>query len=156
MSKRSISGRNLDLAITSDDILGKDVIDKEGNFIGIVEKVLIDPHSLNVIGIEVDKGFLKNGLSIGKSYIDKVTEHAIFLSVRVAYEVKGMLVFDRDGKKIGTVLGVELYGHQNKVKSIRVKKSGLLRGDLNINSDYIETMGDNIILNITKKRLDKL
>ena len=59
MSQKSIALKLLDKAITSDDLLGKDVIDLGGKFIGISEKVLIDPDSLDFIGIGVDKGFGK-------------------------------------------------------------------------------------------------
>ena len=69
MPQKSISGKDLNEAVTSDDILGKDVIDADGKFIGVTEKVFIHPNNLDFIGIEVDKGFLRKGLSIGKDYI---------------------------------------------------------------------------------------
>ena len=67
--QKSISGKDLDEAVTSDDILGKDIIDVDGKLIGVTEKVFIHPNSLDFIGIEVDKGFLRKGFSIGKDYI---------------------------------------------------------------------------------------
>ena len=152
MSKRSISGKNLDRSITSDDILGKEVIDIDGRFIGVVEKVLIDPIDLEFVGIEVDKGFLKRGLSVGKNYIDKISDLAVFLKIRVIYEIKGMIVFDKMGAKIGTVSDIELQGEKNKLKRIYIRR-GLIEKDLEAPIDFIDTMGHNIILSVNKKKL---
>lgn len=152
MKKRNISGKSLNNVITSDDILGKEIIDREGSLIGVAEKVLIDSVDLDFIGIEVDKGFLKKGLSIGRSYIDRVTENAIFLKIRVVYEIKGMTVFDNVGAKVGIVSGIELFGEKNKIKNIYIKK-GLARKEIVISAELVETMGENIILNVSKQEL---
>ena len=152
MSKKSISGRNLDRSITSEDILGKEVIDTEGKIIGVVEKVLIDPTDLDFVGIEVDKGFLKKGLSIGKSYIDKISDSKVFLKIRVVYEIKGMSVFDKIGAEIGTVSDIELVGGRNKIKKIMVRQ-GILKKSLDAPCDFIDTIGYNVILSVSKKEL---
>ncbi|MDO8467487.1 MAG: PRC-barrel domain-containing protein [Nanoarchaeota archaeon] len=156
MQRKNISGRKLNNAITSEDILGKDVIDLEGNLVGVVEKIFIDPASLRFIGISVDKGFIKKGLSIGKNYILKITEHAVFLKIRIAYDMKGMFVFDKDGKKIGKVSSIELHGNRNKIKSIHVETglfSSLLKKGLIIPARSIKRIGDNIILKNSEKIL---
>lgn len=153
--KASISGRNLNDAITSDDLLGKKVIDLEGKVVGIIEKVLIDSKNLEFIGIEVDKGFLKKGLSIGKSYIGKISENSVFLKIKVVFEIKGMTVFDEIGAKVGKITGVELWGEKNKIKKIYVKQ-GLIKKDLAIPAEIIETIGQNVILKIKKEKLRKL
>lgn len=154
MSQKSISGKNLEKTISSDDLLGKNVIDKSGEIIGVSEKILIDPDALELIGLEVDKGFLKKGLTISRQYIEKVTPHAIFLKIRVAYEIKGLIVFDRNGSKIGTVSKVNLHGQRNSIKSITINKS-ILSKELEVTSDQIETIGENIILKISKQDLRK-
>jgi len=156
MSRKSISGKNLEEAITSDDILGKNVIDKEGKFIGVAEKVFLDKKKLDFIGIGVDKGFLKKGLSVGKGYIKKVTPYAVFLKISVKYEIKGMELFDRDGIKIGRVNGIELFGNKNKLKSIRVSTgvaSRFLGKHVEIPVDMIEKVIYNVILNVSKDDL---
>ncbi|MCA9485684.1 MAG: PRC-barrel domain-containing protein [Nanoarchaeota archaeon] len=152
MSQRSISGRNLENAITSDDILGKDVVDVGGNFIGVVDKVLIDPKKLDLIGIEVDKGFLKKGLSIGKGYIKRVTDKVVFLNIKVAFEIKGMLVFDNLGAKIGSVSEVKLVGNRNKIGRLFVRQ-GIGKELIEIQAELIETIGHNVMLNVSKKEL---
>src|SRR3990167_7840081 len=70
MQEKSISGKRINKSITSEDILGKDVIDAEGGFIGVAEKIFIDPEPMDFIGISVDKGLIRSGLTIGKNYID--------------------------------------------------------------------------------------
>lgn len=154
MSKNSISGRSLNNSITSEDILGKEVIDVKGKVIGIVEKVLIDPKKIEIIGIEIDKGFLKQGLAIGKGYIDKITEVAVILNTKVAYEIKGMTVFDSNGAKVGFVSGIDLIGKRNKVKNLHVKKN-IYAKEIIISHELIETIGHNVILNVKKKTLLK-
>ena len=153
MSKESISGKSLERSITSEDILGKEVIDKEGKFIGVVEKVLLDPLQMEFIGIEIDKGFLKNGFSVGKSYLEKITEEAVFLNIRIIYELRGMKVFDKLGEELGHVSKIELYGNKNKLKKIYVKKGFIFGKLLEISPDLIETMGHNIILSVEKRQL---
>ncbi len=154
MNHASISGRNLDKAITSDDILGKNVIDIEGKILGVAEKVLIDSKSLDFIGIEVDKGFLKKGITIGKSYIEKITHHAVFLNIKVVYEIKGLKVYDKTGANLGTVSNLELYGIKNKIKKLFIKQ-GFAKKQLEIPSDFIETIGYSVILNVKKKKILK-
>jgi len=155
MQEKSISGRKINKSITSEDILGKDVIDAEGGFIGVAEKIFIDPKLMNFIGISVDKGLIKSGLTIGKSYIDKVTDHAIFLKIRVVYDIKGMLVFDKNGKRVGKVSSIDLYGNKNKIKRLYVKSRSFFKEKILIPEDYIENIGDNVILNVTLKQLSK-
>ena len=155
MSKENLSGRKNN-TITSDEILGKEVIDKRGKFIGVVESVLMDAKKLEFVGISVDKGFLKKGLVIGKGYIESVKEHAIFLKIEPVKEIKGKEVFDSDGKTVGTVSDIELYGNKNKIKNIVVvprlrdsfKKIYILdRG--------IEMIGESVILKVKKSDLYK-
>jgi len=159
MSERSISGRNLSKAITSEDILGKDVLDLNGDIIGVVDKVLVDPSDFNTLGISIDKGFLRKGLTVGKGYIKTITEHAVILKIRVPFELKGRSVFDSEGKFVGEVSSIDLHGEKDKIKNINVKKGFLsyfLRKETHIPYHYVRKIADNIILNITREDLDKL
>jgi len=152
MPQKSISGIELKDAIASDDILGKEVIDSEGNFIGVVEKVFIDKKKLNFIAISVDKGFLQSGLTIGKDYIEKITDYAVFLNIRVAYEIKGMDVFDKNGSIIGIVSKVDLFENKNSISALQVN-SGVFKKNLVISSDLIQTIGYSVLLNVTKQEI---
>src|SRR3989338_2113745 len=143
--QKSISGKDLDEAITSDDVLGKEVIDSDGRFIGITEKVFIHPTLLDFVGISVDKGFLKKGLSIGKDFIEKIGSQAVFLNISVAYEIKGMKVFDKNGKKLGKVSGIALKGSGNDIDAITLSR---LTKKWIIPSKMIDKIGYNVILNV--------
>ena len=154
MPKKNVSGKYLDEIgdlLTSDDLLGKEVIDESGLSIGVSEKVFID-QNLNFIGISVDKGLLKRGLTIGKDYIERVAPYAIFLKIRVAYEMKGMDVFDSPGKKVGKVKEVELIGNKNAIKSLIVS-SGFK--SLNILPEFIDRIGYNVLLNVSVDEIKK-
>ena|SRR3989344_1872770 len=158
MKEKSISGKKITNAITSEDILGKEVMDFDGGFIGVAEKIFIDKESMDFIGISVDKGLVRSGLTIGKNYIGKITDHAIILKIKVVYDIKGMFVFDKDGKKVGKVSSLDLYGNKNKIKNIYVTQNNLLflfKKDIAISADYIETIGENVILNTTIDNLPK-
>ena len=158
MKEKSISGKKITNAITSEDILGKEVMDSDGGFIGVAEKIFIDSESMDFIAISVDKGLVRSGLTIGKNYIGKITDHAIILKIKVVYDIKGMFVFDKDGKKVGKVSSLDLYGNKNKIKNIYVTQNNLLflfKKDIAISADYIETIGDNVILNTTIDNLPK-
>ncbi len=158
MPQKSISGRDLSKTLTSEDLLGKEVIDFNGTFIGVVEKVLIDPNEMEFVGISIDKGFLKKGLTVGRNYIDKITENAVFLRIRVSYEVKGKIVFDKEGKIVGRVAGIELYENKNQIVSLIVRPNLFLffRKPINIPSKYITEIGENVMLNVSKSDLKEL
>lgn len=155
MTQKSISGRDLSKTLTSEDLLGKDVIDFDSTLIGVVEKVLIDPKTLDFVGISVDKGFLRKGITIGRNYIEEIKEHAVFLKIRVSYEVKGKLVFDSEGKIVGRVSSLDLYENMNKIVSLVVKRDSLLfpGKEIIVPSRYIRTIGDNVMLSVKKEDL---
>ena len=155
MTQKSISGRDLSKTLTSEDLLGKDVIDFNSTVIGVVEKVLIDPKTLDFVGISIDKGFLKKGITIGRNYIEEIKEHAVFLKIRVSYEVKGKFVFDSEGKMVGRVSSVDLYENMNKIVSLMVRKNSLLFSgkQMIIPSRYIRTIGENVMLSVKKEDL---
>ena len=136
--------------ISADDILGKDVIDDEGEYIGVTDKLFFEKKSLDFIGLSVDKGFLKTGLVIGKSYIREVTEHAVLLNTRPLYRLVGMKVFDKNGKELGHVDDVELADGKNELSAIHVKKNNFSKGT-RIPADVIARVENNIILSIEHK-----
>ncbi len=155
MSNKSISGRSLNNAFTSEDLLGKPVRDLSGRLIGISEKVFIDSKTLNFLGISVDKGVLHKGIIIGKGYIDKVTPHAIFLKTQVAFEIKGMSVFDSLGMKVGTVTMVNLRGERNSIKSLEVSEGFSGKKHI-ILGEYIDQIGENVMLTVPKKQISHI
>jgi len=155
MSRNDLSGnRDVLKLISSDDILGKDVVDIEGSRIGIVNVVHIDPKNLDFAGISVDGGFLKSGITIGKRYIDKITPHALFLNIRPSFAMRGMLVFDSAGALVGKVKDVELLQRQNVIKEIIVSHGFFAR--LRISGEFIDRVGHNIFLNVAREKLGQI
>jgi len=150
-SGKNIFGKDLDKSITSDDILGKEVIDKDGAIIGVAEKVFFDSKDLEFIGIAVDKGLLKKGVSIGKDYIARVGSYAVFLNISLAYEIRGRQVFDKEGAFVGKVKDIELKESENSIAAIIVTHG--ISKITRIDSTYIETIGNNVILNLNKKEI---
>lgn len=152
MPLKRVFGEELRNTITSDDVLGKNVIDSEGEFIGVVEMLHLNPDMVEVVGITIDKGFLRKGLVIGKEYIERVAPHAVFLKIRPAFKLKGMIVFDEKGDEIGIVSKVVLHEHKNQIDALIVK-SNAFKKEIPIQADLIKTIGDNVLLNIEKKDL---
>ena len=152
MKNKSIFGKRLEGTITSDDILGKNVYDIKGGLVGVAEKVFLDSKTLDFIGIAVDKGMIKKGLTIGKGYIDHIAKHAIFLKIFIALNLKGMTVFDKEGRIIGIVKSVLLHGTRNSINKIIVSP-GLISKNIFIDDKHIHTVGENVVLNITKEKL---
>lgn len=142
----------VDSFLTTDDILGKDVIDASGSFLGVVDKLFVDPDLIQITGISIDKGFLKNGFHVGVDTIKEIRDHAIFLKITPAATIRRMRVFDIDGKIIGTVKNVITLPNRNTIKEIIVK-SHLFGKVLHVTPDFIKLVGDNVLLNIKKADL---
>ncbi|MBS3090819.1 PRC-barrel domain-containing protein [Candidatus Pacearchaeota archaeon] len=155
MVREKISVENAGELITSDDILGKEVIDAEGDFIGIAESVFINPKNLDFVGISIDKGFLKKGLMIGKEYVKNITPYAVFLNVRPAYLLKGMDIFDIEGEKVGSVKELILRDNKNQIKKI-ITSLGMLKKRIEIDAQFIKSIGENVFLNVKKREIIQL
>ncbi len=147
--RNSLPNTALEGAITSEDVLGKDVIDKDGFVIGVTSKIYIDPQSMAVIGVMIDKGFLRSGLVVGADLISDITDHAVFLSFRPAFRLTGMHVFDCDGELVGVVRFVSLDSTQTKVISLEVRRPGLLGKTLLISGSAVSLIEDNVLLHLS-------
>ncbi len=142
-------------AITSEDVLGKDVIDCDGVFIGVSDKFYIDPKSMAILGISVDKGFLRRGFIISVHYIREVSPHAVFLNMQPSTLHKGKIVFGKSGMRIGKIIAVDLAQDTNQINSITVK-TGLWGRRIIIPQKYLESTKTNVFLNITKPELESM
>ncbi len=142
----------LEHAITSEDVLGKDVIDPRGTFIGVTDKLLLNPDTMEVLGISVDKGFLKKGLVIGVGHIRQVTPHAVLLATTPASQIRGMSVFCSDGTKAGTVEAVVLEESSNQIQYLEVR-TGTFGNTIQIPPGAIEYIESNVMLNTSPEEL---
>jgi len=129
--------------ITSDDILGKDVVDVDGEILGVAQQLQIDRKTKQIVGILVDQGFMKPDLFIGIKYIKNLGIDTIFLNASPKPKLKGLEVYDSNGKGLGYVS--ELVEDNGALMGIIVRKSQFSKTFL-IKSRYIRTIGFSVIL----------
>lgn len=128
--------------ITSDDILGKDAVDPDGQVLGVVIKMHIDKEFKKITGITIDEGFMKPNLFVGISYIKNFGVDSVFLSKIPTQKYIGLKVIDSKGKEIGKVKKVR--AKRYKVNAIEVS-AGIRKRSL-IFSSEIKEIGEKIIL----------
>lgn len=133
----------MDNIITSDDILGKHVIDEHGDVVGVSQKLHIDKNKKNIVGISVDQGFMKPDLFVGLEYIEQFGVDTIFLNTFPKDKVIGMAVIDAYGREVGTVKTIN-FSSKNVLISINVKGQG--KNLITIHSSKIREIGYNVIL----------
>ncbi|MFP4403437.1 MAG: PRC-barrel domain-containing protein [Candidatus Woesearchaeota archaeon] len=137
--------------ITSDDILGKDVIDSKGNLIGIITKLHIDKKKKKIIGMSIDTGFLKATLFVGINLIINFGIDTVFISHTPKTKYLGLLVFDRKGDYIGKIVNVAMIDENKEIDYLIVKTKFFKK--ITINNKNIKLIGRNIILNDLKKEI---
>lgn len=137
--------------ITSDDILGKDVIDAMGRYIGILSILHIKKDTKMLKGISIDTGFMKPTVYVGISMVTNLGIDAIYITYTPGSRYLDLKVFDKDGAYVGKVIKTEYEG--NDVKNI-VMRAGFRK--LNLDVKRINVLGRNIILNIKKDDVKKL
>ena len=138
--------------ITSDDILGKDVLDIDAEIIGNVQQLKIDTKTKTIVGIIVDQGFMKPDIYIGLDYVKHFGVDAILLSESPKPKIKGLDIYDKKGKRIGFVFDIEENKKKNRLAAIIMKKTQFGK-QFRIPSRSIKTIGFNIILRQKEKRL---
>ena len=75
----------------------------------------------------------------------------MFLRITIAFDVRGRMVFDRVGAKIGKVSQVELKGNKNQIQKLIVRLG--VKRKIGIPLTFVETMDRNVILGISKEQL---
>jgi len=138
--------------ITSDDILGKDVLGKDAGIIGLASKIHIDKSRKQILGITVDCGFAKPDLYVGIDHIKTFGVDSIMLDLDPHHGLRGLEVYDLNGADVGRVSEVS-YSSSNALKYIKVR-AGIKH--VNITPRYIKMIGSNIILKLTKKEAMEL
>jgi len=137
--------RKLGDIITSDDILGKDVIDSEGEAIGVSTKIHIDNRKQTIIGLTIDQGFMKPELYVGLEYVKKFGVDSILLNTSPKSKVRGLKVLDSNGKRIGYVDDIINIGKTNRFQGINIKESAFKKA-YTVKSKYIKEIGHSVIL----------
>lgn len=121
-----------DKIITSDDILGKDAVDPDGQILGVVTKLHINKETKQLVGITIDEGFMKPNLFLGMNFVKNFGVDSVFLSQIPTTKYVGLKVYDSEGKYVGTVKKVIPKRH--KVLSIEIthnmKRYVITSGDI--------------------------
>ena len=140
---------------TSDDLLGKDVIDCDGEIIGVSTKIHIDNRTKQITGLTIDQGFMKPDLYIGLEYVKTFGVDSILLKTSPKSKIRGLNVLSSCGKKIGVVSDVISIGKTNRIKGIKVKENAFSKHFI-IRSRDIKEIGYSVILKGHFSKLEKL
>lgn len=141
--------------ITSDDILGKDVIDSDGEIVGVSIKMHIDNKTKQIVGITIDQGFMKPDLYIGLEYIRTFGVDSILLNTIPKSKIRSLKVLDSRGKSMGYVKDVIARGKTNRLKGVVVKQKAFSKPFM-IGSKDIKEIGYSVILKEGWEKLEKL
>lgn len=123
------------------DLIGKKIIAKNGEFVGKVSDVAIKDYDVKGIFCRTPHG----RVYIDKANFEVFSTNAIVLKIDPVTLLKGKLVFDSTGRKVGTVKKINRDDTTNKFKSIEVKGKIYKRKAI-IKASQIATMQKNIIL----------
>ena len=133
--------------ITSDDILGKEAVDPDGDILGVVVKLHIDKLKRQITGITVDQGFMKPDLFIGLDYVKYFGIDAVLLSKTPEEKFKGLDVLTIHGEHLGKVNSYRM--DKNILKSLIIKSTNKNYFDsksVHIPASEIKEIGNSVIL----------
>lgn len=125
-------------------ILGHKVISKKGQVVGRVREVRIRPDKKSFEGIVTSCPRLGKSIYIGFSYIETITANSILLTMDPTVLLKGFLVIDSQGQKVGKISQVNRADNTNEVESFIV--SSFLRKPFQVTLSQTSKIGDSIIL----------
>ena len=135
--------------ITSDDILGREAIDPEGEYLGIVMKLHIDRHRKELIGITIDQGFMKPDLFVGLEYIARFGVDAVLINKIPLEKYRSLKIYTSAGQLCGIVQDIEERNGRVEKVIARLKKFDSphsIKGVVEIPVRKIETLGHAILL----------
>ncbi len=144
-----IRSTSLPISATIPDtaVLGRKVLAKNGEKIGDVAGLYIDPKNLTIEGIRVDKGVFKFDHYIGNNFIETISDEGVILNITPLDEFVGKKVVDSAGKELGKVKQIKRIGPTNEPLSFVIGR-GIGRDDLVIREDKVKEMGESVMLNV--------
>jgi len=147
MQEIRVMNKALNSGLKMQALLGKKVMDSAGKEIGSVTEIRLDPQTLNLDGIELDRGFFGTYTFIGRKYIASLTEEGAVLNMSPAADYKGLKVFDANGKDVGTVKEVQTEGTTNDISAL-VVETGLLKDDVVFSKSDVMGVGESVMLKV--------
>jgi len=140
------TNKSFDSGIKVHELKGKKVMALNGKEVGKITEIRLDPKSLSLDGIEMDRGFFGLDTFIGRNYIESMSDEGAVLNMTPATDYKGLHVMDSTGKEIGKVKEVRTEGHTNNITAI-VVGTGLLNNDVVFTKSNVKSVGESIMLN---------
>lgn len=131
---------------TSDEILGKDVVDPNGAILGAMTKIHIDLDSKELIGITIDQGLFRPDLFVGIDFIDRFAVGVVFLNKVPTDTYKGLKVLTFEGKTIGVVNSVVVASGVLSELVVVPKSTQISKHNISIPVSDIEEIGFIVIL----------
>ncbi|MDO8633718.1 MAG: PRC-barrel domain-containing protein [archaeon] len=135
-----------DSGIKVHGLKGKKVMALNGKEVGKITEIRLDPKSLNLDGIEMDRGFFGLDTFIGRNYIASLSIEGAVLNMTPVTDYKGLQVFDSNGKEVGKVKEIRTDGNTNNIAAI-VVGTGLLSNDVIFSKSDVKSVGESIMLN---------
>ncbi|MDD9953527.1 MAG: PRC-barrel domain-containing protein [Candidatus Woesearchaeota archaeon] len=103
------------------EVLGMHVLSKSGRDVGTVKELRTDEEN-NFEGIIINRGLFKKPAFIHKAYIKELSPKAVLLEIDPTFMYYRMAVITSDGKKFGTVTGIDRIRNTNKVDQILLRR----------------------------------
>lgn len=147
MEEIRLMNKEKDSGVRASDIKGTKVRAANGKEIGHVMGIRLDPVTLNLDGIEVDRGFFGKDTFIGRKYITSLSKDGAVLNMSPVSDYKGLKVFDLSGKEIGTVKEIRTNESTNDISAI-VVGTGFLKNDAVFSKSDVQGVGESIMLNV--------
>ena len=137
-----------DSGIKVHGLKGKKVMALNGTEVGKIMEIRLDPNSLNLDGIEVDRGLFGLNTFYGRNYIESLSIEGAVLNMTPVSDYKGLHVFDSTGKDVGKVKEIRTEGKTNNISAI-VVGTGMLKNDAVFTKSDVKSVGESIMLNRT-------
>ena len=139
--------------ITTDDILGKEVIDHNGKRIGVITKLHLKRSDKKLIGITIDPGFVSSDVFVGIDFVENFGKNVIMLNKTPQVAYIGLKIFREDGVYVGKIIGIDLKNNElNKIEFKYSKKLFKNKTEV-IDKSFVKEIGYNIILKKSFKYL---
>ena len=147
MQEIRLMNKEYDSGVRTHELKGKKVMAANGKEIGSIQDIRLDPKTLALDGIEIDRGFFGTDTFIGRKYITSLSTDGAVLNMSPVSDYKGMKVFDSSGKEVGTVKEVRTEGSTNTISAI-VVGTGILSNDAVFSKSNVQGVGESIMLNV--------
>jgi sporulation protein YlmC with PRC-barrel domain len=133
--------------VVDQSLLGSNVYAKNGENIGFLDAIFVDPEELCIKAIQVNKGLLKYDHYIGSNYIEKLGPDGIILNILPLEDFIDKKVYDSKGKDVGKVVNTKKVKGTNKLISLYISP-GVGKDIVIILAEDIKEVGESILLDI--------